>query len=93
MNRQQIQPNIYRSETVIRDIDNNFRTIDEIMLKNRKKLLFLEYQVMKTIITDEIKPKMDKFIEHGTSSVINTLEEFDNFVKRYDILISRFIIG
>lgn len=92
MDRNELFPQVYRAETVVIDTDNKFRTIDDIILKNRKKLLFLEYQVIRCVIKDKIKPSMDRFVEYGLSSVIDTLEEFDNFIKRYDILISRFNI-
>lgn len=92
MDRSKLFPQVYRAERVVIATDNNFRTIDDVILKNRKKLFFLEYQVMRCVLKDKIKPSMDKFIEYGTSSLINTLEEFENFIKRYDILISRFII-
>lgn len=93
MDRSELFPNVYRAETVVRDIDNNFRTVNHVILKNRKKIFFLEYQVMRCLFKDEIKSKMDRFIEYGTSNLIDTLEEFEYFIKRYDTLISRFIIN
>lgn len=92
MDRSKLFPQVYRAETVVIDTDNKFRTVDDVILKNRKRLLFLEYQVMRCVLKDIVKPSMDRFIEYGTSSLIDTLEEFENFIKRYDILISRFNI-